>query len=293
MKLVSWALAATLCLGSAAPALALNQQQKAAALEFAINNSVWVMYHEVGHLFVDQFRLPVLGAREEDAADTLATVMLLQQDTDEAEQTLRDTVEGWFMSDLVIRDAEYDKADFYDPHALDVVRAYGMACLMVGKEYVKYRPMASEIGMDSGRVADCEYDYELADRSWSAALEPFYNRDKKRSAEIEVIYDDAPLGLKRFAKMAEDARLLEEIAEEIEATFALTRDVTFRAMSCEDANAFYDSDLSEIQFCYEYVKFYYDIKADALEASGEDGTVAAGDEDEGDSVPRTGGKLEN
>ena len=49
-------------------------------------------------------------------------------------------------------------------------------------------------------------------------------------------------------------------------------------MSCDDANAFYDADLNEIQFCYEYVKFYYDLKADELEAAGEDDTVAAGEE---------------
>ena len=116
------------------PAAALNKKQSLAATEFALNNSVWVLYHEVGHLFVDQFRLPVLGAREEDAADALATLMLLTAATDEAEQTLRDSVEGWFMSDPNSPRPSTTSADFYDPHALDIVRAYGMVCLMVGTE---------------------------------------------------------------------------------------------------------------------------------------------------------------
>lgn len=284
------ALTAALLLASAVPAIALNDEQKTDAIEFAINNSVWVIYHEVGHLFVDQFQLPVLGAREEDAADAMATLFLLQRDTEDSEQALRDTVEGWFMSDVAIREeAEFEEADFYDPHALDLVRAYGMACLMVGKEYTKYRPLTSEIGMDSGRVADCEYDFQLADRSWTAALEPFLNAGKKRGQTIDVVYDEAPLGLRRYAEMAKDHRLLEQVAEEIGSAYALTRDVTFRGMSCEDANAFYDADANEIQFCYEYVKFYYDLKADEFAASGDDGLEAANEE--GTMAP--GGKLEN
>lgn len=291
-RLIGMAAVSALCLGFAAPALAIGKQQEAKAIAFALNNSVWVLYHEVGHLFVDQFQLPVLGAREEDAADALATLVLLQQETEDAEQALRDSVDGWFMSDIAVSKEDYDKADFYDPHALDIVRAYGMVCLMVGKHYVDYRPLAGEIGMDRDRIADCEYDYELASRSWSATLKPHLNAGDA-GATINVVYDDAPGSLAKYGEMIRDDRLLERAADRVMSDYALKRPVTFRAMTCDDANAFYDADLNEIQLCYEYVQFYYDLKAAELALAGDAGSEDSGDVGGGETGADARDKIDN
>jgi hypothetical protein len=55
-----------------------SKQQRSDIIRFAANNSLFVLYHEMAHLLVDQLRLPVLG-KEEDAADNMATWTLLNK----------------------------------------------------------------------------------------------------------------------------------------------------------------------------------------------------------------------
>ena len=52
----------------------LTEDQQLIATEFALNNGLFVLQHEIGHLFVAEFELPVLG-KEEDAADSLAALV--------------------------------------------------------------------------------------------------------------------------------------------------------------------------------------------------------------------------
>ena len=95
-RLAAFAVAAAI----AAPAAAqeLTEEQQAIAVEFALNNSIFVLQHEIGHLFVGEFNLPVLG-KEEDAADSLASVMLLSQENETSDQALRDAADGWYLSE--------------------------------------------------------------------------------------------------------------------------------------------------------------------------------------------------
>ena len=45
-------------------------------LKFVFANTVFVLFHELGHGLIHEFDLPVLG-EEEDAADTIASIILL------------------------------------------------------------------------------------------------------------------------------------------------------------------------------------------------------------------------
>ena len=75
LRLAILALLATLSL----PALAqeLTEEQAAEAMEFAMHDAVFTLYHETGHLLVHELDLPVLG-KEEDAADALAVILILR-----------------------------------------------------------------------------------------------------------------------------------------------------------------------------------------------------------------------
>jgi hypothetical protein len=268
-SVVSLAALAAVCLGSVSPALALNHNQENLAAEFAINNTTWVLYHEVGHMFVDQFQLPVLGAREEDAADALATLMLLSQQTEDATRALRDSVDGWMMSDAWYNQGSYDKYDFYDPHSIDIVRAYAIACLAVGADYNGFVELAGEIGLEGDRASTCVYDYELASRSWAETLEPHRTGAKRNDTPIEIVYERSSRELAGVAQLIQQEGLLEEIAATVTENYSLQRGVTFRALECGQENAFYDGSINEVQICYEYVKLFYDLKADELRRTGE------------------------
>jgi hypothetical protein len=52
-----------------------------------------VLLHELGHVIIDEMKLPVLG-REEDAADTFAALTMLEIGTSFSQRVLMDASEG-------------------------------------------------------------------------------------------------------------------------------------------------------------------------------------------------------
>ena len=76
MRLTRFALALA-ALAALAPsgvsAADLTREQVHEADAFAINNTWFVLYHEMGHMLIDQLGIPVLG-REEDAVDNVAAM---------------------------------------------------------------------------------------------------------------------------------------------------------------------------------------------------------------------------
>src|SRR4051812_6372549 len=48
---------------------------------FVLGNTVFILYHELGHALIDLLGLPVLG-HEEDAADNLASIMMILEQAD-------------------------------------------------------------------------------------------------------------------------------------------------------------------------------------------------------------------
>ncbi len=57
-------------------------------IEFVIGNIVFVMLHELSHLVIEDFDIPVLG-NGEDAADSLAAVTLIRLDRARPERDFR------------------------------------------------------------------------------------------------------------------------------------------------------------------------------------------------------------
>ena len=94
-------------------------QQADRAADFAINNVTTSLYHEFGHLLIDQFEWPVLG-REENAADTIMTMLLL--DAGEAADAIAaDAVRGEIVLPSYLLQ-EYTRAA---PGRVHVVRVRG------------------------------------------------------------------------------------------------------------------------------------------------------------------------
>ncbi len=57
-------------------------------IEFVFGNVVFVTLHEIAHVVIEDFDIPVLG-NNEDAADTLAAVVLIRLDRERPEQDHR------------------------------------------------------------------------------------------------------------------------------------------------------------------------------------------------------------
>ncbi len=239
------------------PGLALAQElpkkQRAEIQRFAANNSLFVLYHELAHLLFDQFELPVLG-REEDAADNVATWILLNRGSPEAHQALTDAAEGWVLSGIAY-DSGGSESDYAAVHSLDKQRAYQIVCLMVGMDAGAFRGVANQYRISRDRQETCGGDYELVDRSLRKVLK------RSSGSRVTVTYHPAGPRLKQAAKAFRASGVFDAVAAELRDHYRLGRQVQFNAKRCGEPNAFYDPDTVEIIFCYELMQDYIDLRA--------------------------------
>jgi len=242
----------------------MSKKARAVAHRFAANNSLFVLYHEVGHLLIDQLKLPVLG-REEDAADNMATWTLLNQDTPEAHQALADAAYGWRLSGIAYG-ANLDDSDYYAAHSLDRQRAFQIVCLMVGSDDRSFRAIATEYAIDRDRQDTCFWDYELINRSMRSLLSNHVAR-KARPPEVRITYHDVSGRLRDAANAFRQSGIFERVAAEVE-RYPLRRRVEFNAKRCGEANAFYDPDTVEIIFCYELMEDFVSLAAKDMASKG-------------------------
>ena len=237
---------------------ALTNAQRDAATKFVLNNVRHTMLHEIGHLFVDQLNLPVLG-KEEDAVDTMATLLMLESDSEADHVALQDTVDGWLYSETTRPSRGYVNSDFYGAHSLDIQRSFAIACLMVGSDYDNHTQYATRISLPIDRQQSCAEDYRIAELGWNTVLDPHRRDGGPYGAEIAVAYRDSGANHGDVEAMLRQAMVLERYADWIAKNFVLPNPVTLTAESCGEVNAFYDLDTREVILCYEWVAFFEDL----------------------------------
>jgi hypothetical protein len=260
------AFAAVAMLAAPVAAQELTEEQQAIAVEFALNNSIFFLQHEIGHLYIGEFDLPVLG-KEEDAADSLASVMLLSQDNEVANQALRDAADGWYLSEYS-RGPEYEDADFYDEHSLDLQRSFAVVCLMVGAKPEIFGDTANEYEMDANRQELCQRDYQQAVNSWVQLLEPHVVKDGKAGASINFKYEADP-DFQDISDYLQQEKFLETAAQGVVNNYVLPRELNFVAKRCDEPNAFYNEAEATVTYCYEvFVLFFNLIQDDMLANPG-------------------------
>ncbi len=260
------ALAALCLLAVPAAGLAQDDEARAAAeqayiIRWATNNSLFVLYHEMAHLLVHKLSLPVLG-KEEDAADNMASWILLRKGTPEASLALADAARGWQLSGIAYG-TEFDKEDFYDSHSLNQQRAYQIVCLMVGNNAEQFGPVAREYAIDQGRQSSCRFDYEQVDSSFTSVLQPHWDKNT-RGTRIEISYNSAAGRLSEAAEAFRESGIFEDVAEELRANYSIPGLINFRAKRCGESNAFYSPSASEVIFCYELMDSFMDMIAENL-----------------------------
>lgn len=265
----------------AMPALAagdskLTDEQKAQAMDFAMHDAIFTLYHESGHLLVHELGLPVLG-KEEDAADSLAVVQIFKntKDADELFNTMNDVADGWYYSSLNMTDEDIDT---YDDHSLDIQRANTMVCMMVGANPDEFGETADAYEMDADQQDACAETYQQAVDSWDKELAP--HLAKTPGADIPVTYEKAG-EYQQFADELKSRKVLETIAEELRTNYALPGPVTFAAKQCDEANAFYDPETHAITYCYELAADMYQKGVDNLFSEDNASDDASGDASDG------------
>jgi len=233
----------------------LSKQERAETLRFAVNNSLFTLYHEVAHLLIDKLALPVLG-KEEDAADNIATWVLLRKNTPEANQALEDAAVGW-----VLTGDRYDNyfagADYASGYSPDRHRAMQIICLMVGADRTAFRSIANAYDIPSERQHTCLFDYELVSRSLDALL-----KEGHSGTRVNVTYHDGGTRLRLAERAFRGSGIFDDVAEELRQGYRLDGRVRFTARRCGESNAFYDPATTEIIFCYELMQDFMQLHLD-------------------------------
>ena len=149
------------------------------ANEAAMDALIHTMFHELAHAFVLMYDLPVLG-KEEDAADGLATVLLI----DFFENGQEISISAADLFDLESEDTKVlEDEDFWDEHSLDAKRFYSTLCLVYGSDPEKYAYLLKEEDLTEEWAERCVVEYENTSRSWFVLLKPHIKHNKENSVD--------------------------------------------------------------------------------------------------------------
>lgn len=118
---------------------------------------LFILMHEIGHMMIDRFQLPVLG-REEDAADQIGAFFLLNNDM--AQQTLPGAL--WFFRSETLF---YTRRHFSDEHSVGPQRQSNLACWAYGKDEARFRHLLNSSYLTKSRAERCSKEYEQLDSS--------------------------------------------------------------------------------------------------------------------------------
>lgn len=215
--------------------------------DFIKANVLWIFYHEMAHALIHQLDLPVLG-KEEDAADQLA-ILLSDKLWDEDEADLINSYASslfWLAGETAL-----EQSPWWDEHSTDQQRHFSIACLYFGGDPDKRAHVLEAVGLPEDRAELCIEERELLDRSWGEVLDKLTDKSLKNKFTFKQKGE-----LKNQSQTASFvAKVLEEEVIALNEHFSLPEPLSVVVMQCDEENAFYDPQKSEIQICSEYADF--------------------------------------
>ena len=227
----------------------LSQQQRIDRVEFIVGNTLFRLAHEMGHVLINELKLPILG-REEDAADTYAAVTMLKIGSSFSLRVLTNAAKGLFLDDQREQQTG-EKPLYYEEHDLSPQRAYQIVCLMVGSDPDKFKELAEEVKMPSLRQESCKRDFREASSSWAEVLKPHMRLPEDPGTKIDVVYGDGKGDFDGWARSFRTLRLLETVAARTKTDFTLPNAITLEMKSCGHPGTFFDTDTRTVTICYE------------------------------------------
>lgn len=248
------------------------------AVTFMTGNVIYILFHEAGHMLISELNLPVLG-REEDAVDTLSSVLLLEAKDEALDQALRDSVESWYN----LGDAyEVSEEDFMDTHGLSKQRAYNIACMMVGQDQKRFKDMADYFELPQERRDECVGEYQKARDSWFSVLGPHLADDNDKIKFKLAYYTTKKKDLSFYRGLLKEFGALEMVRDTFSGLVKLKDGIKLTATVCGEANAYWDADNRELTYCYEDAQSYVQMYSENYGASEDDSSAASSDDSSSD-----------
>ncbi len=137
-------------------------------LGFAVGSvESFIFEHEFTHALIHIYDLPVLG-KEEDAADTLAALLLLK--SPQGAKLALGAAQFW--ADFSGRQSPPAVADYADEHSLDLQRAYSIICDIAGSNKERFNEVNQAGMLPKGDIQSCPDTYQQDVKSFTQVLEP-------------------------------------------------------------------------------------------------------------------------
>lgn len=127
----------------------------------------FILEHEFTHALISIYDLPVLG-KEEDAADTLATLLLLK--SPQGARLALSAAEFW--DDFSGRQNPPALADYAEEHSLDLQRSFTIVCEIAGSSDANYALIKKADILPPGQIQTCPAQYQQDVKSFTQVLDP-------------------------------------------------------------------------------------------------------------------------
>ncbi len=131
------------------------------------------LFHELAHALIHINDVPIVG-KEEDAADGLASVLLIEFFEDGSQIALS-------AADLFGLESEdkreFENDDFMDEHSLDIQRFYTTLCHIYGSDPETYNEIPDMAEFSQDRTDLCIQEYSDISRNWLKLLAPFIKQN--------------------------------------------------------------------------------------------------------------------
>lgn len=137
-------------------------------------------YHELGHATLDLYDLPFTG-REEDVADQLAAVLLLEPDDngtiDQDDVRAAAAYARMFQANSEQDGGAAEEFPFWDVHEYDLARMYNFQCWIYGADPAGNAFVVDEGLVPEDRADSCEGEFDRMSRAWWDMLDPHLRGD--------------------------------------------------------------------------------------------------------------------
>jgi len=134
----------------------------------------FILVHELGHMFVDVFEIPITG-REEDAVDGMATTFF----TDAVPNGLEYAFDAArFFKELQEVQGAPDVHQFQDEHGLSIQRAYDIVCSVAGATQKSMQRIAQLQILSPRRLQRCPAEHRQKSRAWTTLLRPHLRKNQ-------------------------------------------------------------------------------------------------------------------
>ena len=232
----------------------LTKKQYDGMMDFVMGNAMFIMFHESGHMLVDELKIPVLS-KEEDAVDAMSTIFLLQAEDDLFDAALIDSTMGWML--MAADDKKNGNTSvMWGKHGLNEQRAFNIMCYMVGKDPKKFGDFAKTVGLPKDRQYSCSGDFEDLSKGWENVLSP-HMRSEAGPSPFTIEYDDTDdPDLQPFAEAMKERDTLSAIDTMINGLFEMPEPIKLVGTTCGEENAYWSNGKKQITYCYEFLAMH-------------------------------------